>query len=99
MAAAAQASNAIDLQSAAGEQCRLVLARKLGLNIGSVTVAETKRLGSWTVLQGSFAGYRPPAPPAPGMAAPLHVIDIKYDYRCWLRQGAVRRVWAHKIGE
>jgi hypothetical protein len=33
------------------------------------------------------------------MAAPLHVIDVRYDYQCWLRHGSVSRVWTHKVGE
>jgi hypothetical protein len=94
MAVAAQAPN-----TSAGEQCRLAIAHKLGLNISSVTILSERRSRGRIVLEGSFSGYRPPVPPAPGMAAPLHVIDIKYDYRCWLRQGAVRRVWTRKVEE
>ena len=96
---AAQAPVSPPLDSVAAERCRSVFARKLGLNIGPVTVAERRRLRGSTLLEGSFSGYRPPTPPSPGMAAPLHVIDVRYDYRCWLRHGSVSRVWTHKVGE
>lgn len=86
-------------ESTQAERCRSAIATRLGLNIGPVTVARRSHSEDSTVLEGSFSGYRPPVPPAPGMAAPLHIIDIKYDYRCWLRQGAVRRVWTRKVGE
>jgi len=67
---AAQAPVSPQLDSVASERCRSVLARKLGLNIGPVTVAERRRLRDSTLLEGSFSGYRPPTPPSPGMAAP-----------------------------
>jgi hypothetical protein len=99
MAVAAQAPNTNAPENIAGEQCRSAIAHKLALTISSVTIVSERRSRGGIVLDGSFSGYRPPVPPPPGMAAPLHVIDIKYDYRCWLRGGAVRRVWTRKIEE
>lgn len=78
------------------ELCRSALARRLSLKIGSITVDSGTRDKGWKILRGSISGYRPPKPPAPGMAAPLHVVSEDYDYVCWLRGGSVRKTTVHR---
>jgi hypothetical protein len=99
LAAAAQAPIVASAPDPAVKSCRSVIAAKLRLNIGPLAVASKRHSKGWTIVQGSFSGYRPPAAPAPGMAAPLHIIDRQFVYRCWLRNGSVRRVWTRKVGE
>ena len=99
MVATGQTPIVMQADDAAAELCRSVMARKMGLNIGSIAISSTKHANGSTVIQGSFSGYRPPARPAPGMAAPLHVINERFDYRCWLRRGSVHRLWTRKVGE
>jgi hypothetical protein len=97
--AALPAPTTAEVDDAAAEQCRLAFEQRLGLKIGSIAVTASNHANGWTVIRGSFSGYHPPAPAAPGMAAPLHVIDMRYGYRCWLRGASVRRTAAHKIAE
>lgn len=96
-AIAARAPTTTASDNSAAEMCRVAFAQKLGIRIGSISVAGGAHTNGWTVLRGSFSGYRPPAPPAPGMAAPLHVISLRYDYHCWVYRGVVRKTSERKI--
>lgn len=84
------------LPDPAAERCRAALAQKLDLKIDSVAVERSSRDKGWKVIRGSFSGYRPPVPPAAGMAAPLHVISVRYTFGCWIKGSSVTRVRVHK---
>ena len=95
--AAVPAPTTTQVDDSAAEQCRMTFEQRLGLKIGSIQVAAANHANGWTVLRGRFSGYRSPAPAAPGMMAPLHVVSENYRYVCSTRNGFVRRSSAKKI--
>lgn len=76
---------------ATSDRCRVRLAAKLG-TLGTFAPGHNSHRGRTTIVTGVVDRLDQPAPAAPGMMAPTHVLVTRYAFRCEVRSGIVRRL-------
>ena len=64
--------------------CMAALSARAGGEVVSISVSGAKRFGSRAILRGEMRVLQRPSPARPGEMAPVHIINARFAYRCWL---------------
>jgi hypothetical protein len=85
-------------QRRAAQICEASLSRKAGGEISSFDVAQYRRAGRETMLDGTTRVLRKPVT-RPGEMTPTHVIVVRYSYRCRLSGRDAPRIMLHPLSD
>ena len=72
--------------------CVPALAARARGEVASVNLISVARSARRTVMRGQMGVLQHPPPPKPGEMAPMHIVNARFAFRCWLSGSRAVRI-------